>query len=661
MSDPVQGPDGQTYERSAITEWLRVKGTSPITREPMRVDQLVTNFTVKRIIAELSDTPSPARAPVYAPTVQISATTRHSDRMTQVTLNAPDGEVGHIDCMFVVDVSGSMSTEVTSTTGESDGFCILDVVKHAVQTCIKGLRPGDKAGIVAYSSQARVVLPMTAMTESGRALASAAAKNLLTEGSTNIWAGLRLAMEQLQDGGTVFLLTDGQPNISPPKGELRMLREYLDSRDDIVVNSYGFGYALNSELLANLSSETRGPYSFIPDIGMVGTVFVHAMANLRVTVPTSLTVAIETDDDDLDLPGATKTSWGYSLAVGRIAFGQRRDIFIESDLQVDVSILDIDIEKSSELPDQPFRQQVALGIMECFQLMSAGQAAAADACLKALIVATPESPLQQDLTGQVAEALEPTAFHKWGRHYLPALAGAHWSQICINFKDHGLQENGGPTFQRLRDELDRVFNEMPAPKPSLRRQVEQRSRRNGTTMSASPIRMSTYNQRGGGCFAGHCRVAMTDGSRKPLRELVSGDCVKTPQGSCLVRCMMKSLCENARTSLVSIGGLEVTPWHPIRITDGWVFPMRMGKAVNKECVAVWSFLLEPGHTSLFIEDIECIALAHGIEDGIAAHPFYGTGRVIEAMRTLDNFDNGQVTVRGVVRHSENRLVCGLTQ
>ena len=35
MIDPVQGKDGQTYERSAILRALSIKLESPITREPM--------------------------------------------------------------------------------------------------------------------------------------------------------------------------------------------------------------------------------------------------------------------------------------------------------------------------------------------------------------------------------------------------------------------------------------------------------------------------------------------------------------------------------------------------------------------------------------------------------------------------------------------------
>jgi hypothetical protein len=50
MVDPVLGSDGRTYERIAITEWLRTHTTSPITREPMTTASLTSNYALKSMI-----------------------------------------------------------------------------------------------------------------------------------------------------------------------------------------------------------------------------------------------------------------------------------------------------------------------------------------------------------------------------------------------------------------------------------------------------------------------------------------------------------------------------------------------------------------------------------------------------------------------------------
>jgi hypothetical protein len=54
MEDPVIAPDGNTYERTYIEEWIRTNQSSPITKEPMDPSQrLHPNFALKFLI-ELS-------------------------------------------------------------------------------------------------------------------------------------------------------------------------------------------------------------------------------------------------------------------------------------------------------------------------------------------------------------------------------------------------------------------------------------------------------------------------------------------------------------------------------------------------------------------------------------------------------------------------------
>ncbi len=53
MTDPVIDNDGNTYERSAIQEWLKNNGTSPITRRIMNPSELRSNRAVLDAINEL--------------------------------------------------------------------------------------------------------------------------------------------------------------------------------------------------------------------------------------------------------------------------------------------------------------------------------------------------------------------------------------------------------------------------------------------------------------------------------------------------------------------------------------------------------------------------------------------------------------------------------
>ena len=47
MTDPVQGNDGHTYERSAIIEWLSRNPISPQTRQPMTESDLKVNASIR--------------------------------------------------------------------------------------------------------------------------------------------------------------------------------------------------------------------------------------------------------------------------------------------------------------------------------------------------------------------------------------------------------------------------------------------------------------------------------------------------------------------------------------------------------------------------------------------------------------------------------------
>ena len=49
---PVIDPDGNTFERDAIHQWIRTHGTSPITRTPLSTKQLYFNFTLACALQE---------------------------------------------------------------------------------------------------------------------------------------------------------------------------------------------------------------------------------------------------------------------------------------------------------------------------------------------------------------------------------------------------------------------------------------------------------------------------------------------------------------------------------------------------------------------------------------------------------------------------------
>lgn len=53
MKDPVIGPDGFTYERKFIEEWLEKSNTSPVTRKVFDSKNLIPNLALKSTIENM--------------------------------------------------------------------------------------------------------------------------------------------------------------------------------------------------------------------------------------------------------------------------------------------------------------------------------------------------------------------------------------------------------------------------------------------------------------------------------------------------------------------------------------------------------------------------------------------------------------------------------
>jgi len=128
-----------------------------------------------------------------------------------------------------------------------------------------------------------------------------------------------------------------------------------------------------------------------------------------------------------------------------------------------------------------------------------------------------------------------------------------------------------------------------------------------------------------------------------------------------VICVIISLCKGNKADLVELqGGLLVTPWHPVRIGNVWKFPANIGVPKERDCPAVYNFVLESGHV-MIINDTECVTLGHGLKDSVVAHDYFGSDRVISDLKKLYGWSNGmiQLTPECIVRDQKTRHICGI--
>lgn len=707
MNQPMVDYEGNTYDRANIYEWLSRNNTSPITRNPLAVNQLFPNRALKDAINEYKikkgiPITSNSVTPDIGRDIDLSEFSLDLNKYENVNLisiippKGKDRQAG--DICAVVDISGSMGVEATIKNNngqqESHGLSILDVTKHALRTIVYCLDMDDRFALISYSNSARVEFQLNYMTVENKQKAINCINNLHTEGSTNLWDGLFKGMEELKKSkgsgrnAGVFLLTDGQPNIEPPRGHIPMLKKYKDENPDLIftIDTYGFGYNLDSDLLNQISINGNGSYAFIPDSGFVGTVFEHSISNFLSNISTSSILSIELENgdqhiiNDINYPfEINSTSWGSQINVGPIQYGQNKNIVVitnspNDNFSVTWKYLDSRDNNWKTISKNIFSNNQNLVLSNYYRTIFAKEVnKALDTQDKDIIsnlsVLISNSPVKnnpyiidllKDINGQVSEALSRNDwFHKWGKHYLPSLISSHYLEKCNNFKDPGVQHFGGDLFRKIRDKADDIFCNMDPPKPSI---THGSSRTHSSRRTSAPVNMSVYSQPSGICFDGSCEVLMFDKSTKLVQDIVKGDEVITPNNcKATVRCVIKTITTNGIENLVMFeDGLLITKWHPVRINGEWKFPGNICRASERTCPAVYSFLLETDDEHvIIINNIECITLAHNIDVPVAKHKYFGTNEIIYDLEKMQGWDTGLITINknNVIRDEiTNRVI-----
>ncbi|KAH8171155.1 hint-domain-containing protein [Sarocladium implicatum] len=267
----------------------------------------------------------------------------------------PSTEIDHVPCdiVLVIDVSGSMqeSAPVPGDAGEDTGLSILDLVKHATKTIIHTCNSSDRVGIVKFSNDAVTVLPLTEMTPKNQKMAQEKVEGLHTEAATNLWGGIRCGLDLFEKSSNnvpaLLVLTDGVPNhMCPVQGYVPKLMTMMPL--PATIHTFGFGYHLRSGLLKAIAETGDGNYGFIPDAGMIGTVFNNAVANLQSTYATRATLRLSypasmelqeaagSRADASDVPESSGGLKQLTIPLGNLQYGQSRDIYLKVDNLADV-------------------------------------------------------------------------------------------------------------------------------------------------------------------------------------------------------------------------------------------------------------------------------------------------------------------------------------
>ena len=195
---------------------------------------------------------------------------------------------------FVIDTSGSMSRENR-----------LELVKQSLGLLVEMLRRDDSIGIVAYGTDARVVLEPTPVRDSEAILS--AVDSLQPGGSTNAAAGLELGYEMARGsfvpGGVnrVVIASDGVANVGPTDADtiLGRIRDGTETGIQLVAIGVGMGN-FNDVLLERLADDGDGFYAYVDDIDEARRVFVADLTGTLQSVALDARAQVDFDRDNVE-------------------------------------------------------------------------------------------------------------------------------------------------------------------------------------------------------------------------------------------------------------------------------------------------------------------------------------------------------------------------
>lgn len=698
MSEPYVDNEGNSYEEMAIKQWLMNNNTSPITRSPLRVSDLKLNRSLREAIhaflnPEIVNTQVDPEVKVdfiiEEDPIKIKSSRNYN--IVNVSVNPIDGKVEvPNELVIVIDVSGSMNAAayVEQDKRQVDvGFTILDITKHAIKTVIESLNNNDKISIVTFSDTAKVICGMTNINESNKKYLKSLVSNLNTKGCTNVWAGLSMGLKQFSNvenddvcNKSLMFMTDGIPSehLLPPRGIVESLERILKSMTiKPTIYTFGFGYSLDTKVLANIASAGNGTFSFIPDSGFVGTIIIHAMANIKTTCATNTNVNIITNGDT-----KIKKIYGYNNAncvkLNTINYGQNKEIVIEfenenPDYSIELeynsytnNITNVKAVKKDykDNTDIMMRLEFVELLQKIINIMP-NKNTASIYINDYISNYNNDSLIVNDLKDQVKMAISTDAIYgKWGKNYLYSLMFAHKEQRCNNFKDKSVSEYGGTLFGELVDKIDEIYANMEPPKPSNQvRNCDVSTRGGGATTKGFTrggvdFRQSFHNA-SGGCFHENSSVSVYPNITKKCKDVMKEDLVMTSNNTySKVICVTKIKCENNKCDMVKINdSLSITPYHPIKDIE-WVFPNTLNKTTIVDCDYMYNFVLDKDHT-IIIGNTICATLGHGIVDNdVIKHDYYGTNKVVNDLKSFNGFNKGVVTFgpNCIIRDNKNNVI-----
>ena len=191
-----------------------------------------------------------------------------------------------INLAIVIDKSGSMSGQR------------IEKAREAAILAVNMLNENDTLSIVAYDSEARVIVPATKVDNRLRII-GLINENIYASGGTALFAGLSKGIKQVENQLTkdkvnrIILLSDGQANIGPSSVDELSQLAIIAAKKNIAITTLGIGSDYNELLMSSIASYSDGNHVFVNNSADLENVFVHEFTDLMSAIAQDVVITIQ--------------------------------------------------------------------------------------------------------------------------------------------------------------------------------------------------------------------------------------------------------------------------------------------------------------------------------------------------------------------------------
>lgn len=242
-----------------------------------------------------------------------------------------------LNLAIVIDRSGSMSEARK-----------LEYVKQAAEYVLGLLTEQDRVALVAYDDSIQLLSPSIAVTAAERQRLTQAVRALYTGGSTALFDGWLRGADEVARGlaesgsssgsiNRVLLLTDGLANVGETRQEVLEGHAAALAARGVSTSTFGVGAQFNQFLLEGMARSGSGTYHFIEHPQQIPQLFATELNELLSVVARDAELRIsapETGGASLALFGelnhAKEGAYGVRIPLGNLYAGQQREFYLEA-------------------------------------------------------------------------------------------------------------------------------------------------------------------------------------------------------------------------------------------------------------------------------------------------------------------------------------------